>query len=132
MKGIRKLCILLSMLFLLSGCASILLLGAGAGLGVASYMYVDGRLSVEYPLEYSRAWDAANSALESMEISVSSTSNEMGKGSIDAVRKDGKKVSVILKDKGNKITVIAIRVGTFGDRTESQKIHNKIIAIAGI
>jgi hypothetical protein len=132
MNKLKKLAALLSVLFFLYGCAEVLILGAGAGLGVASYMYVDGRLAVDYPMSFDRAWNATNRALENSQISISSSMNEFGKGSIEAVRKDGKKVSIKVKDKGNSITMVAVRIGTMGDKTEAQKLHDKIAAAAGI
>lgn len=125
--------ILLGTLIFLYGCfAELLLLGVGAGLGTASYMYVDGLLAIEYPLEYDKAWAAANKALENFQISISDSVNEKGVGKIDAVRKDGKRVVVKLRQKGDAITTIAIRIGTFGDQLEAQKLHYEITSIAGI
>ena len=132
MNKLKKVAILISMLLFLYGCAPVLLVGVGAGAGVASYMYVDGRLAIEYPLEYDRAWSSANRALENFQISISNSVNEEGRGMIEAVRKDGIEVTVKLMNKGHGITAIAIRVGTFGDRFEAQKIHDKIVSIAGI
>ncbi|HBH60619.1 MAG TPA: hypothetical protein DDX85_02515 [Nitrospiraceae bacterium] len=132
MKKFSKIIFLLSTLFILYGCAEILLVGIGAGAGVTSYMYVDGRVAVEYPIDYDRAWNSTRRALDNFQISISSSTNENGVGMFDAVRKDGKKVSVKLVKKVNDITVIAIRVGTLGDKLEAQKLHNEIVAIAGI
>ncbi len=132
MNELKKVTILISMLLFLYGCAEVLLVGVGAGIGVASYMYVDGRLAIEYPLDYDRAWSSANKALEDFQISISNSFNEKGRGMIEAVRKDGKKVTVKLMDRGHGITAIAIRVGTLGDRLEAQEIHDKIVSIAGI
>ncbi|MBI5664324.1 MAG: DUF3568 family protein [Nitrospirae bacterium] len=132
MNKLKKVAILISVFLFLYGCASALLVGAGAGVGVASYMYVDGRLAVEYPLEYDRAWNSTRSALENLQISISNSTNETGVGTFNAVRKDGQKVAVKLAKKGDGVTVIAIRVGIFGNRDEAQKLHNEIIAVAGI
>lgn len=131
MHRIINLMIVISTLLFLSGCAA-LLVGAGAGLGVGTYKYIDGNLAMEYPLEYNRAWNSTNRALENLQISLSSSTNENGKGVIQAVRKDGKKVTVKLNDRGNGVTTIAVRVGSFGDRLESQNIHDEIVAVAGI
>jgi len=131
MHRIVNLMVVISALLVLSGCAA-LLIGAGAGLGVGTYKYIDGNLAMEYPLEYNRAWNATNRALENLQISLSSSTNENGKGMIEAVRKDGKKVIVKLKDNGNGVTTIAVRVGAFGDRLESQKVHDEIVVVAGI
>jgi uncharacterized lipoprotein len=132
MNRIINLMMLISTILFLYGCAGVLLVGAGAGLGVGTYKYIDGNLAMEYPLEYNRAWNSTNRALENLQISLSSSTNENGKGMIEAVRKDGKKVIVKLKDNGNGVTTIAVRVGTLGDRLEDQKIHDEIVAVAGI
>jgi hypothetical protein len=132
MNKLKMVGVLMSMLLFLYGCAEVLLVGIGAGAGVASYMYVDGRLAIEYPLDYDRAWNSTRRALDNFQISISSSTNENGLGMFDAVYKDGKKVSVKLARKGNGITVIAIRVGTLGDKDEAQKLHNEIVSIAGI
>jgi len=132
MNRLKQLILLISAVFVFYGCAEVLLVGVGAGLGVTSYMYVDGRLAVEYPIEYDRAWNSTRRALDNFKISISRSTNENGVGMFDAVNKDGKKVSVKLVKKGNGITVIAIRVGTLGDRDEAQKLHSEIVAIAGI
>jgi len=132
MHKIKKIIFLISTLFILYGCAEVLLVGVGAGLGVTSYMYVDGRLAVEYPLDYDSAWNSTRRALDNFQISISHSTNENGLGMFDAVRKDGNKVIVKLAKKGNGITVIAIRVGILGDRDEAQKLHNEIVSIAGI
>ena len=116
MNKLKKITMLMGMLLFLYGCAEVLLVGVGAGIGVASYKYVDGRLAIEYPLEYDRAWNSANRALENFHISISSTVNEKGRGMIEAVRKDGEKVTVKLMNRGDGITAIAVRVGLLGDR----------------
>ena len=132
MKRLKKLTILISAIFFLYGCGAVALVGVGAGVGIASYKYIDGRLTREYPLAYDRAWDATNKALENLEISTSSSMNEGGKGTIEAVTKDGKKVQVSLKDKGLGVTSITITVGVFGNRLEAQKIHEEIASVSGL
>lgn len=132
MDKFKKIIFLISTLFILYGCAEVFLVGVGAGVGVTSYKYVDGRLAVEYPLDYDRAWNSTRIALDSFKISISNSTNENGRGMFEAVRQDGKKVSVKLLNKGKGITVIAIRVGTLGDRDEAQILHNEIVKIAGI
>ncbi|RJQ45186.1 MAG: DUF3568 family protein [Nitrospiraceae bacterium] len=129
-KTARALVLLLSLTFL-GGC-ELALLGVGAGVGVGAYKYIEGSLERQYPLEYARAWDATNTALANLQISVSGSLSEGGQGDIEAVKKDGAKVNISLKDMGQKVTSISIRVGTLGNRDEAVRIHNEIAAIAGI
>ena len=128
---VKQLAALMSALFFLYGCAAVLL-GVGAGMGIGAYKWVEGRLVREYPLSYARAWDATNTALANLRISISNSIDEGTKGNIEAVRRDGAKVSIKLKYRGQGVTSIAVRVGMFGDRLEAEKIHNAIAAAAGI
>lgn len=131
MKKINKFLILLTALSFLYGCAAALI-GVGAGVGVGAYKYIEGVLSREYPLDYSRAWDATNSALANLQISITTSMDEGLKGTIDAVRKDGKKIDISLKDRGQGVTTISVRVGLLGDRKKAERIHDEIALVSGI
>jgi hypothetical protein len=131
MKKLKQLIVLLSALFVLSGCAAVWL-GVGAGVGIGTYKYVEGRLSREYPLAFSRAWDATNSALANLQISTSNSMDEGVKGEIEAVRRDGTKVAISLKDMGQNVTSISVRVGILGDRGLAERIHDEIASVSGI
>jgi len=131
MNRVRRLLALLSMFFFLSGCAAVLL-GVGAGVGIGTYKFIEGNLIRDYPLTYARAWDATNAALENLRISITDSINEGAEGKIESVRKDGKKVTIVIKDKGQGVSSIEIRIGTFGDEQGSVKIHDEIASISGI
>ncbi len=131
MKRIKSLLVLLAMVFSLSGCvAAWLAVGAGAGIG--TYKFIEGNLSREYPVEYSRAWDATNSALSNHQISITNSMDESIKGKIEAVRRDGTKVVIQLSDKGQGVTSISIRVGLLGNRSDSETMHDEIATVSGI
>jgi hypothetical protein len=132
MKKVAGLLVLLFSLTVLGGCELLLIGGVGAGLGVGTYKFIEGKLERQYPLEYNKAWDATNTALANLKISISGSLNDGIKGEIEAVTKDGIKILISLKDMGQKVTSIGVRVGTFGDRSESERIHNEIAAAAGI
>ena len=131
MKRLKNLIILICSVFFLYSCAAVAVIGV-AGVGFGAYKYIEGRLVRAYPLSYSRAWDATNSALENLDISISKSSDEKPKGNINAVRKDGKPVVVSLKDLGQGVTTIAVRVGQFGDRSSAEKVHDEIASVSGI
>ena len=106
--------------------------GVGAGVGIGTYKFIEGRLEREYPLSYSRAWDATNAALENLKISISDSKKGSTKGTIDAVRKDGKRVLVSLKDRGQGVTTISVRVGLIGERSLAEQVHDEIARVSGI
>ena len=117
--------------FSLYGC-TLAWIGLGAGVGIGTYKYIEGNLVREYPLSYTQAWDVVNTALENLQISISNSIDEGTKGTIEAVKKDGKKVRIKLKDKGQGVTSISVRVGILGDRMEAQRIHEEIVSVGGI
>lgn len=127
----KGLIILSCALFFLYGCAAAWF-GVGAGVGIGAYKYIEGNVVRNYPLAYSEAWDATNTALANLKISISNTINKGTKGTIEAVRRDGKRVVIKLKDKGQKVTSIGIRVGLFGSPKDAEEIHEEIASVAGI
>lgn len=131
MKKFAPLPVLLISIILLSGCAAIWL-GVGAGVGIGTYKYVEGNVIKEYPLEYSRAWDASNEALLNLKMSVTSSNDEGARGQIEAVKQDGSKVVIKIKDKGQNVTSIAVKSGLLGDVVEAEEIHNEIAGVAGL
>lgn len=132
MKRFTNLVILAYSVSFLYGCATVALLGVGAGVGVGAYKYVEGNLARKYPLSYSRAWDATNSALENLQISISNSMDNGGKGKIEAVRKDGEKAVIKIKDEGQGVSTITIRVGILGDKDIAESIHEEIASVSGV
>ena len=131
MKKIASLAILIFTFTFSSGCPMVLV-GAGAGAGVGTYLYLEGDLTRVYPVTYSKAWDATNTALKNFNIHVTHSVSDVGKGSIEAVRKDGHKVAIKLADKGNNVTSIRIKVGVFSGKDASQQIHEEIARVLGL
>ncbi len=124
-----RLAVLLSAMVFLYGC-TLALLGIGTGIGVGAYRYIDGDLERDYSLEYNSAWDATNTALANLYISVSDSVNKGVKGQIEAIRSDGKKIMIKLRDRGQNVTTINIRVGFFGSSKASERIHEEISTVA--
>lgn len=131
MKKLLRLIVLLLSLTILWGCEVALFTG-GAVVGIGAYKYIEGAVEVEYPLDYKTAWDKTNSALSSLYISVSESSDDGLSGKIDAVRKDGTSVLIRLKERRRGITVINVRVGALGNRDDAERIHDEIKKAAGL
>jgi len=130
-KGIVRLMALLLSIIFLCGC-ELALIGVGAGIGVGAYKYIEGSVTRDYPIPYKKAWEATNTALGNLAITISSSVDNGVKGHIEAVRKDGTSVLINLKDRGHGVTTISIRVGTFGVRKDAERIHEEIMAVAGL
>jgi hypothetical protein len=126
-----RLAALLSAIIFLYGCA-LAWVGVGAGLGVGTYRYIEGGVERDYPLAYNSVWDETNTALANLYISVTDSISDGVKGKIEAVRRDGKKVTIKLRDMGQNVTTVNIRVGFLGSRKDAERIHEEISAIAGL
>ncbi len=131
MKKVTRLMVLLLSLTILWGC-ELALIGAGAGLGVGAYRYIEGNVARMYPLSFNSGWDATNKALANLYISVSNSINEGAKGAIEGVQKDGTKVVIRLEDRGQSVTDISVRVGFWGKAKEAERIHEEIKTVAGL
>ena len=132
MKKFFRLTVILLSLTCFGGCLEVALVSVGAGLGAGTYKYLEGSLTRDYPLAYPKAWETTNTALANLSITVSNSNNEGVKGSIEAVRKDGTKVTINLKDRGQGVSTISVRVGNLGDKQDAQRVHEEILSVAGI
>ncbi|HDZ62891.1 MAG TPA: DUF3568 family protein [Nitrospirae bacterium] len=131
MRKIVRITVLLLSLTLLWSC-EVALIGIGAGVGVGAYKYIEGNLERDYPFAFNLAWDATNTSLENLQMSVSNSINEGTKGKIEAVRRDGSNVTIRLSDRSQGVTRISVRVGFFGDRDEARRLHEEIFRTAGL
>ena len=120
---------LLLLALFLHNCATVAMVGAGAGAGFGAYSYVKGELKVDYPYSYDQTWDACLTALERLEINLTSQGRDSLGGKITGKRSDGKSVVIKVKDKGLGVTTVGVRVGTFGSREASSKIQETIINV---
>lgn len=129
MKKIIRLIVLLLSLTFLWGCEVALIGLVAGGVGFGASKYITGNVEKDYPIAYNSAWDATNTALANLSISVTRSIDEGTQGTIDAVRKDGTKVIIRLKDKGQNVTSINVRVG-FSNRKDAERIHEEIKTVA--
>jgi hypothetical protein len=106
--------------------------GLGAGVGAGTYKYIHGGVEKNYTMNFGAAWEAVNTALSNQYISVTKSSNEDFRGRIEAVRMDGKKVTVRFRDNMHGLISINIRIGFFGSYEDSVKLHEEISEVAGL
>ncbi len=123
----RRLIIGLVMGMVVSGCA-VAVLATGAGLGAGTYAWLKGELKRTYPATYDAVWNASSDALQSLEMPVVSQQRDALKGTIMAKRADGSDVRVDVKYLTENTTQVSIRIGLFGDRPDSARVHETIQA----
>lgn len=118
---------LLGVLVGCSGCvAATVGAAAGAGAGVGTYSYLKGELEATYSVPIEEIWPHSVAALETLQLHIDNKHMDSLGGRIEARRADGTPVQVRLKPVGQRSTEIGIRVGTFGSREQSERIHNTI------
>jgi uncharacterized protein YceK len=127
LETMRRLAISLVMGMVVSGCA-VAVLATGAGLGAGTYAWIKGELKRTYPATYDAVWNASSDALQSLEMPVVSQQRDALKGTIMAKRADGSDVRVDVKYLTENTTQVNIRIGLFGDRADSARVHETIQA----
>ena len=111
--------------FLISGCAALAVGGAAVGAGTGTYLYVKGELKADYKAPFERVWTACEKTVADMRGVDVVPSRDISTGTIDAVIA-GQEVHFIIAYRAKDLTSVAIRVGYLGDRSASQRLHDKV------
>jgi hypothetical protein len=99
---------------------------------VMAYHYIAGSLVRDYPLSYEKAWDTVNTALISLDLSLSHSLKDGSRGAIEAGRPDGTKLSIILIGKNKGRTSIAIKSDYLSRCRDAERLHLEIENVSGI
>jgi hypothetical protein len=126
MKRVKWLMILMAGTFALSGCAPLIVGGAAVTGGAGTYFYTRGELKTDYHYSFDRAWNACEKTVAYMNATSVIPVKEISKGTINAVI-DGEKVRFVIEYKAKNLTTVAIRVGMLGDKSASQRLHDKVV-----
>ncbi|MBI3417471.1 MAG: DUF3568 family protein [Verrucomicrobia bacterium] len=108
-----------------TGCAAVLI-GGGVAAGVGTVAYVRGELKTTESVPLARAWSASLAAVKDLQFLVLEKQKDGLNGRITARGADDKKIQIALKMLNEKTTEIRIRVGTFGDETQSRLILDRL------
>ena len=108
-----------------SGCAA-LVVGAGAGAGV--YTYVSGELKRTYNAPFEKAVSDSLDALQSLKITVINKESGGITTTINAEKSDKSPVTVNITLLGPNITEVSVRTGVVGlwDKKVSELVHAHI------
>ncbi len=123
MKKIKLIPVTLIFLFL-AGCTAAVVGGAAGG--IATYKYVSGSLEVIYGYPYEEVWKATEKAVKSLKFIVESSSHDALEGEVHCKSATGRKISIKVKNEGENVTKVYIKVGIFGDLDFSLKIKEEI------
>ncbi len=125
MKRVKWLMILMLGAFTLSGCVPLVVGGAAITGGSGAYFYINGELKTDYHYSFDKAWSACEKTVAYMNATDVMPVKEISKGTINAVI-DGEQVRFVVEYKAKNLTTVAIRVGVFGNRSASQRLHDKV------
>ena len=112
----------LSVLALCSGCVAATVAGAGAGVGV--YSYIQGELQATYKVPIEKAWPKTLAAMDELKLTVDRQLIDHLGGEIDARRVDGTRSG--FASRPLTIKRPSVRVGNFGNRQHSERVHEII------
>lgn len=125
-KKIRRSVLLLVVgLFILTGCAAVLVGGAVVGAGTGTYMFINGELKTDYNYGFDKVWSAVEKTVATMRGTDVVPAKGIGTGSIDSVI-NGEKVRIAVIFKEKDITTVGVRVGMLGDETASRMIQTNV------
>lgn len=110
---------------IMSGCA-VVLLGAGAGAGVAGATYVMGKLEDEVDAPVPKVQRATVAALKTLELPVNKERGDKLAAELESETADQKKIWVSINSLTSSRSKIVIRVGLLGDEVRSRQILQAI------
>jgi hypothetical protein len=129
-----KSCAAFAVLFLalagLSGCAGGAA-GEGAASGAGAVYWAEGALhaTIDHPVR--DVHEATVEALKNIGVGIVADKTDSFNGEIESALRSGSNVRVYLKAVSNTATEMTIRVGTFGDREQSDGVLRAIQARLG-
>jgi osmotically-inducible protein OsmY len=126
MKKVKWLMILIIGAFTLSGCVPLVVGGAAVTGGSGAYFYINGELKTDYHYSFDKSWSACEKTVAYMNATDVMPVKEISKGTINAVI-DGEKVHFVVEYKAKNLTAVAIRVGMLGNKSASQRLHDKVV-----
>jgi hypothetical protein len=121
----RSVLLLMVGLFMLTGCAAVLVGGAVVGAGTGTYLFINGELKTDYNYDFEKVWSAVEKTEATMRGTEVMPAKGIGTGHIDSVI-NGEKVRISVAFKEKTITAVAVRVGVVGDETASRMIQSNI------
>ena len=127
-KKLMPVVLLCYLLIGLNACGYILVGALTAGAGAGTYFFVKGNLKRDYEAPVERVWEATLQAVEELKLQTESETHDAFGGEIKGKMADGDSFKIELKTSGEQSTEVGVRIGVFGDRTNSEAIHDKILS----
>jgi len=117
--------LLLAGVYLLSGCALLVVGGATAGGAAGTYAWLNDELKTDYSAPFDKTWAAVEKTVAGLHGTNVEPVREISQGTINTII-DDEKVRISVNYKERNLTSVAIRVGLYGNKLSSQLIHDRI------
>lgn len=118
--------ILMAVVFVLTGCAA-LMVGAAGG-AVAGALYYQGELKADVDATPQAVITATEKAFRDLIWAKETASASVTDGLATARTATGREVKVTVVTNTPEVSTLAIRIGTFGDENLSRLLYDRIIA----
>lgn len=115
--------LLAATLLLSAGCGAMIVGGGAAAVG--TYAYVNGQSIGTYDADIATAFAASKTACNQLGIPVIKEKMTRSDGEIQG-KLSGELVTISLKTVGAGLTEISVRVGLWGNKASSRRIHSAI------
>lgn len=132
-KNLRvKLAGLLVGLLFTSGCAAMLLMGAGGMAAIGTYKWIEGTMEKDYPKPMQEVWNASLLACNDLKLKVASQQFGPLESKIEAVQPPDTTVKIQLISRPNQITTLKIRFGMMGNQDASAYFNRRVMHHLGL
>lgn len=125
-KRLNQAVLLVALAVQISGCAEAVLVGVGAAGGAGAVLWAKGRMKEEFAMPFSKVHTATLAALKDLDLPIKKDKKKALKAKIESQFPDGKFVWIGIRAITESSSKITVRVGTFGDKSKSQKIFEAI------
>ena len=128
-KKLTPVVVLCCLLIGLNACSRYIVAGAvAAGAAAGAYFFVEGNLKRTYEAPVEKVWQATLKSVEELKLATESKKHDAFGGQIKGKMADGTSFTIEVKRLGEKSTEVGVRIGTFGDKSKSEAIHDKILS----
>jgi Protein of unknown function (DUF3568) len=116
--------LVVSTLAMLQGCVVV---AGGAAAAAGTVAYVRGDLESIMEEDITSIYEASKQALEDLEIEIVGTDKDLLSAVVNGKGAEDKKITIKMKRiEQGRLVKLTIRIGTFGEKTLSQIIYDKI------
>jgi hypothetical protein len=123
----KWICLILFVAMASAGCG-LFVVGAGVAAGVGGAEYVHGELKQSYAVPMEKAWNASLATVDELKMKTAEkwTDNLDQNRVIKGKTEEGRNFQIALEAISKDVTMVKVRIDTFGDEVYSKKIQEGV------